>query len=84
MGRCRTCEQEIVWALTELGKPIPIDPNPRADGNITLHALGGAHQQIAHVLAADEVASGPTYVSHFVTCPDAELHRRRRQEVGAA
>lgn len=83
MGRCRTCEQEIVWALTERGKPIPIDPNPRADGNITLHSLAGADQQIAHVLGADEAASGPTYVSHFATCPDAETHRRRRQQAVA-
>ncbi len=77
MARCRTCTQEIVWALTEHGKPIPIDPMPRAYGNITLHTLGGGDQKIAHVLGAEETTSGERFVSHFVTCPDAETHRRR-------
>jgi hypothetical protein len=83
MARCRTCTREIVWALTEHGKPIPLDPEPRADGNITLHVLGGVDQRVAHVLVDGEVADGPTYVSHFATCPDAETHRRRRERAVA-
>ncbi len=79
MARCRTCAREVLWALTEHGKAIPIDPDPRPDGNIVLRSVGGVDQRIAHVLAAAEVAPGaPRYVSHFATCPDSALHRRRR------
>lgn len=80
MTTCSTCERPILWALSERGKPIPIDPQPRADGNIVLRALGGVEDRVAHVLKPDETASAePRYVSHFATCPQAETHRRRRQ-----
>ena len=78
MARCRTCTREILWALTERGKPIPIDPEPRPDGNIVLGGFGGVEDRVAHVLGAEETTSEPRYVSHFATCPQAETHRRRR------
>ena len=35
--RCRSCRRPILWAETEKGRRIPIDPQPVTDGNIVLH-----------------------------------------------
>lgn len=71
-------------AETEHGKPIPIDLEPRPDGNIVLSGFGGVEDRVAHVLGAGETTSAPRYVSHFATCPDAETHRRRRRRSGVS
>ena len=70
---CRTCGAKIIWAVTDKGHNIPIDPTPRPDGNLMLCEDGA-------VLLAIPVCEGdnPTerYVSHFASCPDAAVHRR--------
>ena len=71
---CRTCGHQIFWAVTTNGRRMPIDAEPRAEGNVVL--LGGK----AHVIAnADQTPEElPRYVSHFATCKDADQHRNRR------
>lgn len=76
--RCDSCGTEIFWAINAAtGKRMPIDPDPRDDGNVVITGdprsitdrLGLAAQVLGplEALAHD----GELYVSHFATCPDA-------------
>jgi hypothetical protein len=79
---CNSCSAVILWYPTSwpVGpdtRKIPLDSEPRPDGNVVLEARGQG--SIARVLRDGETPpSGPRYVTHFVTCPDAGQHRRRR------
>jgi hypothetical protein len=33
-GKCRSCDKRILWVKTVNGKPAPLDPEPREDGNV--------------------------------------------------
>jgi len=33
-GKCRSCSKPMLWVKTVNNKPIPLDPEPRPDGNI--------------------------------------------------
>lgn len=91
-ARCRSCYAPIVWALTETGRRMPVNPVPvppvlipeARDGNLVLwyevdaqgNATGG--QQV--MSATDEQRRDPAvplWKSHFVTCPQASAHRKR-------
>jgi hypothetical protein len=78
-AHCDSCGRPILWALSEYGKPMPLDPEPRADGNIVLRRLGGTDQPVAHVLKRHELVAEARHVSHFATCPESDLHRRRQR-----
>lgn len=73
---CRSCLAPVLWRRTDRGAAMPVDPQPRGDGNLDLDDDG----RTVHVLgdAQPTLDDRPRYVSHFVTCPYAELHRRRR------
>jgi hypothetical protein len=79
MSRCCSCDAPIRWAKTAAGKTIPIDAEPRRDGNVQLGYVGGYMVAIvvndADALAA-QAAGHDLYVSHFATCPNAGAHRR--------
>lgn len=79
---CRSCTAPIMWALTEKGHRMPLDPEPTDEGNIVL-----AHREglvplatvFSNASAAREGApNADRYTSHFVTCPHAASHRRKR------
>jgi hypothetical protein len=64
MATCKSCEASILWAETENGKKVPLDSKPEK----------------RYILKAEDAAVvvlRSTYVSHFVTCPDADSHRRK-------
>lgn len=70
-GVCRSCGKPILWATTINGKPTPLDPDPIADGPLTI--VDG----VVHRTAPDaEDKSG--YVSHFATCQNAAEHRKKK------
>ena len=72
MTRCKSCGAQIAWAKSRAGKNIPLDVEPRADGNLVL--VNGV--AMAPEAAPLEVQGGPRYASHFATCPHAPAHRR--------
>lgn len=79
ISTCRGCDAEIVWATTELGKPIPVDVEPVADGNLALRLLPGLDAPVAHVLGPDEQQGDDArFQAHFASCPKADTFRRRR------
>jgi hypothetical protein len=66
---CRSCGAPIDWAITVRGSRIPLDIGRRLgpDGNVSV--VDG----IAHVVKPGD----GDRISHFVTCPNADRHRKR-------
>jgi hypothetical protein len=78
MHQCRSCKAPITWATTENGKRIPVDPKPRADGNLVLLGAGRGGAPLAVIFNAVQHAGRQRYVSHFATCAWAGAHRSKR------
>ena len=72
-ARCRSCDAPIIWAVTKNDKRMPVDAEPAENGNVELVDQGRVKRAIVH--AQPSFGSGPLYLSHFVTCPEAETHR---------
>lgn len=80
MSRC-SCGAEIVWAITENGKRIPLNAEPEKRTVIVHHqelvkttrelVLGDAFEAMVRAVVAD------TYMPHHATCSQAERFRRR-------
>ncbi|WP_431976152.1 hypothetical protein [Micromonospora haikouensis] len=74
--KCRSCPAEIIWAVTERGKRMPVDAEPAAGGNVQLVEQ---HGQLTAVVVPAKRAFGRTTLrkSHLMTCPQANEWRRR-------
>lgn len=78
-AECRSCHAAVIWARTEAGKPMPIDAEPRPDGNlIIVGTLEGSPLVKVDPPGLFDDPSTARYVSHFATCPNADEHRRPR------
>jgi DICT domain-containing protein len=80
---CRACKAPIVWAKTENGRPMPLDPHPDTAGNVTLVHIDD--RLIAIIVERDVLealrAGGDRrvfYRSHFASCPFANEFRREQ------
>jgi len=60
MAKCKTCGAEIVWGITAAGKKVPMDPPEK---RFVEGSVGRVEVQ-------------DTWLSHFATCPQADLHRK--------
>lgn len=73
---CRSCGGLIVWARTLRRRMMPVDAEPRSDGNLVL--FGEASSPMVRVVRGEGPAPGELrWASHFVTCPLASEWRRR-------
>ncbi len=72
---CADCGDAIVWALTEAGRQMPIDVEPRAGGRFELFAEyfpdgepvePGIHR--VRTRPNDRPASSPAWWPHWATC----------------
>ena len=88
---CRTCGQEIFWVKTRLGagSRMPLDAEPvwirkEAGGKAYFLKNGEAVQGRITGDADDDPDAEvvEAYVSHFATCPQADLHRKPRKTEG--
>ncbi len=83
LGRCKSCDASIIWAVhAGTGRSAPIDAEPSDGGNIMLRtAPGDRHHDgaIVYTLMTKEAAEtyhgGDAHRNHFATCPDAASHR---------
>ena len=73
--RCQFCRAPILWATSPEGRPIPLDPCPRSDGNIDV--IDGITHTIP--LGASR-PPGDRYVNHFATCQGAQRLARQEEE----
>jgi hypothetical protein len=72
MSQCRSCRAPIVWAETESGKRMPLDPEPDNESGGVVMMNGKAH-----VMKKPHSYEGMTkYRSHFSSCPDAGKWRK--------
>jgi hypothetical protein len=72
MTFCSSCGRQIRFVLTAKNrKPIPIDAQPVAGGNLDIDEDG----LVVYVKPEPEVVR---FVSHFATCPNAASHRKKR------
>jgi len=74
-AQCSSCGAPIRWERTVNDKPIPLDPEPVPDGNLSIRDDGRVYHvaQGPGVLSMEDVA---LYKTHFATCPNADTHRR--------
>ncbi len=75
--KCRSCGAPILWAETEKGKNIPIDPTPVQDGNLVLILRKSGLPPITMFADRLDGKGLPRYKSHFATCPNAGSHRKK-------
>jgi hypothetical protein len=83
---CRSCGAAVIWTVTAAtGSRMPVDAEPVEDGNVVLAAspVVGDPPTSYTAPAGELLLGGSTqrlerYVSHFVTCPHADAHRRTR------
>jgi hypothetical protein len=74
---CKGCGKPVIWATTANLRPMPVDPEPAAEGNVVLMRLGlGVRAEV--ITNPGRLFGRRTYVSHFVTCPKAAEFRRPR------
>lgn len=72
MSACRSCNAEIIWAVTEAGRRIPLDAEPvKSDELRGLFVLYDGPERVARTVP-------PVYRTHFATCPNADQHRGSR------
>lgn len=74
---CNSCGAAILWAITGLGRRMPVDAAPHPDGNLVMVYDAAAGHWRAEVVSTD--AAPDLHRAHFVTCPDADQWRRRRR-----
>ena len=79
LGICRSCGASVIWCTTVKNKPMPVDAEPVADGNLVLSDDFGRSDVPAAfpALPMDKAAGDTLYKSHFATCPDAGKWRNR-------
>ena len=75
-SRCRSCGVEIRWALTEAGKAIPLEVDPRPGGNLLEVEPGSDPPRVRYVDPLLDGLEGDRWVSHFANCPDAGRWRK--------
>lgn len=82
-AQCRSCRASIVWAVSaKTGTNMPVDYSPdAAKGNVLLQLDRG--QLVAAVLSGGQLAGARAAgtdlrTEHHATCPDADMHRRKR------
>ena len=66
-SRCKSCNAEIWWGVTEAGKPMPLD-NTSHKGVVAVGTDLDGNERVRVV---------DVFTSHFATCPNAEEHRKR-------
>ena len=77
MSRCLLCRAEVVWAGTEHGRRIALDPEPvGGDAADAPHYVLRHEAELALAVPFEAFPDEPHFTSHFDTCP----RRGRRDE----
>ncbi|GAC1521682.1 MAG: hypothetical protein NVS3B1_06210 [Marmoricola sp.] len=73
---CKSCGAPLLWAITEKGRQMPLDPEPHPDGNLLVRAesipsVTGAYEITQHyVYPLNGNKTADRYVSHLKVCPN--------------
>ena len=82
MAKCKSCGAEIIWIKTTSGKSMPCDAKEvvyweNKHGKATVVRPSGEVVR-ADLDGEEGKESRIGYISHFATCPNANVHRRTR------
>lgn len=86
---CRSCGAQMIWAITETGKKMPVDAEPSSAGEFVLFWIESENTPQVRSLVSIERNGRPmgewdgNYSSHFATCPNAGQHRSKNQQKGS-
>lgn len=79
MSECSSCGAQIIWAVSEEGKPMPVDQAVPRQGNLLLFRRNGkVVAAVACPALREKHPEGPWRISHFATCPDAKKFRKAK------
>ena len=82
--KCRACQADIIFIKTKAGKSVPCDAKsmyftPEANGTQVFVLMDGSVQRGKECPGGgDGCQIG--YISHFATCPNADLFRKPRKK----
>ena len=81
VDRCRSCEEPVIWVVTEKAKPMPLDatPDPVNGRFIIVEARRSAiTRRSTSRSRTPELEDNfkPMYASHFQSCPDSAAWKR--------
>jgi len=79
-GKCRTCGDPIRWVIVAAtGSRMPMNPSAIATGNVWVERWDDGIPRVAIASKDNPVPAHAVllYTSHFATCKDAALHRRK-------
>lgn len=72
--RSKRCASEIVWAITERGRKMPVDVAPSPEGTVELFVDRGGDLQ-CRVRRQSVLPGTELRTSHFATCAEADRYR---------
>lgn len=65
---CKKCNRPIGWCVSENGRPMPIDIEPNAAGNVIVGYREG--RLVGVVLSKNKPRpEGQAHMPHYATCP---------------
>jgi hypothetical protein len=70
VSKCRSCDAEIIWAVTSKGKRMPVDAEPSESGNVELDRSGRVPLAIVHAQPPMEATN--LHMAHHATCPQSD------------
>ena len=74
---CGACHRPLVFASTVNGSAMPLDPDPRLDGNVHYVDTTTVAVVTGLLLEAARADGELLFVSHFATCPQADRYRKK-------
>lgn len=82
---CRFCGADVVWAVTDHGKRMPLDRMPAIDGGWVLWFYEEEEpepvQRVTWLRSLDSYpADGPRWLAHWATCPEREAARHLAEQ----
>lgn len=83
-GTCARCHQQILWIKTINGKNMPVNARlvtylvpKEGKGKERIVTPNGETVSAEIVQSGTQDATGVGYISHFATCPVANMFRRK-------
>lgn len=76
MSSCRSCGAAILWAMTDKGRRIPLEPTKTTRGNMEQIGTQGDGTMVVKVDPKDNQFQ---WLSHFADCPGADQHRTKKR-----
>lgn len=74
MSKCRGCNAEIVWAKTQNGKNVPLDPRA------IVYSVAPFEGNLIAIQPVGHIPGEKFMVSHFNTCPNANEFSGSKKE----